>query len=278
MKQKAIPFVAPFMYYTRLKHINYCLILLLLAANAVFAQKADTAKFRFKTIVIDAGHGGKDPGAHGKYSAEKSVTLAIAKKLRKAIAEEMPSVNLIMTRSDDTFIGLSRRTEIAAESKGNLFISIHCNSSPVGTGWQNRGAEILVYGLHRSKEQFEAIRENASISLEKDYKTKYADYDESNPANLMILNLFMQRYRKQSIIFGDLLSKEVKASENRKSLGVKEQGVFVLARAPMPAVLFETGYINNEDDENYLNSEEGQDAIVHTILSAIKTYKKEISL
>ena len=264
----------------RLKNLSqiFVISIFLLAASAAFAQKSDTARFRFKTLVIDAGHGGKDPGAHGKYSTEKSVTLAIAKKLRKAIAEEMPSVNVIMTRSDDTFVELSRRSEIANESHGNLFVSIHCNSSPAGTGWQNRGAEILVYGLHRSKEQFEAIRENASISLEKDYKQKYAAYDESNPANLMILNLFMQKYRKLSILFGDLLSKEVKGSEKRKSLGVKEQGVFVLARAPMPAVLFETGYINNEDDERYLNSEEGQDAIVQSIVSAIKTYKKEISI
>lgn len=253
------------------------LSLFLTVTSALFAQKSDTAKFRFKTIVIDAGHGGKDPGAAGKYSTEKSVTLAIAKRLRRALAEDMPSLNIIMTRSDDTFIGLSKRSDIANDAHANLFLSIHCNSSPVGTGWQNRGAEILVYAIKRSKEQFEATRENASILLEKNYKSKYASYDESNPANLMILNMLMQKSRKQSIIFGDLISKEVKSNEKRRSMGVKEQSVLVLAHAGMPAVLFETGYINNEDDENYLNSEDGQDAIVQSIVRALKTYKKQMA-
>jgi len=240
------------------------------------ADTAKTATFKFKTIVIDPGHGGKDSGAPGAHSMEKNVALAIGKKLRDAINDQMPGINVIMTRSDDRFIELNRRSEIANEKKGNLFISIHCDSSPVGTGWSHKGPTLLIYALKRSPEQYEAIRENSSILIEKDYKTKYAGYDESNPANRIILNLYMQKYRKQAIMFGELVNNEFKNTDGRKS-SVKEQSVLVLAHAAMPSVLVETGYINNEEEEKYLNSDAGQEAIVRSILSAIKTYKKEIS-
>jgi N-acetylmuramoyl-L-alanine amidase len=253
------------------------LLYITLSSHTQGIDSLKTATFKFKTVIIDAGHGGKDPGAHGSYSVEKTVTLAIAKKLRRAMAEEMASVNVIMTRTEDKFVELNRRSEIANENHGNLFISIHCNSSPEGTGKSNKGVMLLVYGLHRSKEQYEAIRENSSIYIEKDYKTKYADYDENNPANRIILNLYMQKYRKQSILFGDLLNKEFVNNDGRRSIGVKEQGVLVLAHSAMPAILVETGYINNPGDEDYLNSEDGQDEIVQSILKAIKAYKKAVS-
>ena len=250
------------------------------SSGKILLQTRDTSNssaFKFKTVVIDAGHGGKDPGAHGAYSAEKNVALAIAKKLKRALAEQMSSVNVVMTRTDDTFIELNRRSAIANENHGNLFVSIHCNSSPEGTGRSNKGVMLLVYGLHRSKEQLEAIRENSSILIEKDYKKKYASYDETDPANLIILNLYMQKYRKQSILFAGLLNNEFKNTDKRPSIGVKEQGVLVLAHSAMPAVLVETGYINNPGDEEYLNSEAGQEEIVQSIVRAIKAYKKGVS-
>ena len=266
---------------------NLSLLLLLVVATLhslaqskkTISKSADTtttATFKFKTIVIDPGHGGKDSGAPGAHSFEKNVALAIGKKLRDAINDQLSGVNVLMTRSDDTFIPLARRSEMANEKNGNLFISIHCDSSPVGTGWSHKGPTLLIYALKRSPEQYEAIRENASINLEKDYKTKYAGYDESNPANRIILNLYMQKYRKQAIMFGELVNNEFRNNDGRKS-SVKEQSVLVLAHAAMPSVLVETGYINNEEEEKYLNSDAGQDAIVRSILSAIKTYKKEIS-
>ena len=271
------------MHYTRktltVLFLNSVLLLFCLGLSA-FKPTTDTlraAAFKFKTVVIDAGHGGKDPGAHGAHSLEKNVALAIAKKLHTALTEQMPGINVVMTRSDDTFVELNRRSEIANEHKGNLFISIHCDSSPEGTGWSHKGATLLIYALKRSKEQYEAIRENSSIKIEKDYKTKYASYDESNPANRIILNLYMQKYRKQSIVFGELVNKEFKNADKRKS-SVKEESLLVLAHSAMPAVLVETGYINNVDEENYLTSEAGQDAIVRSILQAIKIYKSEVSI
>jgi N-acetylmuramoyl-L-alanine amidase len=253
---------------------------LFLVFNAAAGQPPKPS-FKFKTIVIDAGHGGKDPGAHGTYSVEKNVALAIAKKLEHLINEEMDDVNVIMTRSTDKFIPLNRRSEIANENNANLFISIHCNSSPEGTAesaHKEKGVMLLVYGFHRQQEQMEALRENASIYIEKDYKKTYAGYGENNPAALIILNTVMQKYRAQSILFGKLLNTEFVGIDGRKSRGVKEQGVLVLAHSAMPAVLIETGYINNPDEEAYLNSESGQNELTRSIVRAIKAYRDQISV
>jgi N-acetylmuramoyl-L-alanine amidase len=235
-----------------------------------------TTHFKIRTIVIDAGHGGKDPGTHGKYSTEKSVALSVARKLRAALEDRMPNLHVIMTRSDDTFIPLNERSNIANEHHANLFISIHCNSSPEGTAYSShkqKGVMVLVYGFHRKGEQMEALRENSSISLEKDYKTTYQSYDENNPENLIILNAYMQKYRKQSILFGDMLMDQFKNVDHRVAIGVKEQGVLVLAHSGMPAVLIETGFINNPMEEDYLNSTTGQEEMVDAIVAAIKNYK-----
>lgn len=255
--------------------LNGALIFTYVVLNS-FTSPGDTTKiitssFRFKTVVIDAGHGGKDPGAHGAHASEKTVALAIAKKLRDAIKTQLPAINVVMTRSDDTFIELNRRSEIANKNEGNLFISIHCNSSPERPG-RRKGVMLLVYGYHRVSEQMEAIRENASIYQEKDYKEKYKSYDADDPVNRILLNAYLQKYRKYSILFGDLLNKEFK-DDGRQSIGVKEQGVLVLAHSAMPAVLVETGFINNPEEERYLTSDEGQDEIVAGIIRAIKSYK-----
>jgi N-acetylmuramoyl-L-alanine amidase len=252
------------------------LALLLLISFRLMAQEEQPA-FKFKTVVIDAGHGGKDPGAHGSYSLEKNVALAIAKKVDRLIKDELPEINVIMTRSTDKFIELNRRSEIANENQANLFISIHCNSSPSGTGAENKGVMLLVYGFHRKDEQLEALRENSSIYIEKDYQKNYDGYSESNPTALIVLNTFMAKYRKQSILFGELLNKEFVEVDGRRSHGVKEQGVLVLAHSGMPAVLVETGYINNPGEEKYLNSESGQEAIAAAIVKAIKAYRKQIN-
>lgn len=237
--------------------------------------------FKFKTIVVDAGHGGKDPGAHGAYSFEKNIALSIAKKVQLLLHTEMEDVNVIMTRSTDQFIPLNRRSEIANENNANLFISIHCNSSPEGTAesaHKEKGVLLLVYGFHRQQEQMEALRENASIYIEKDYKKTYADYDQNNPAAFIILNTVMHKYREQSILFGRLLNKEFVENDGRKSRGVKEQGVLVLAHSAMPAVLVETGYINNPEEEQYLNSDAGQAEIANSIVRAVKMYRQQINV
>ena len=242
-------------------------------------QQDTTAKFRVRTIVIDAGHGGKDPGAHGSYSVEKTVALDIALKLRDAIHENYPDIKVIMTRADNTFIPLNHRSEIANDNNANLFISIHCNSSPEGTAsiaHKQKGVMVLVYSYKRKGEQLEAVRENSSIYQEKNYKETYESYDETDPVNQIVLNTYMQKYRKQSILFGDLLMDQFKATGDRVTLGVKEQSVLVLAHSGMPNVLIETGFINNPEEEDYLNSANGQGEIVNSIVKAIGEYKNEV--
>lgn len=242
------------------------------------APKSDSAtspSFRFRTVIIDPGHGGKDPGAHGSYAKEKNVALAIAKKLRTALTEQIPSLNVVMTRTTDNFVELHRRDEIAAENKGNLFISIHCNSSPERVSAEH-GVLLLVYGYHRKGEQMEAIRENASVFLEKDYQKKYSGYSSNSAVNAILLSAYQQKFRKQCIHFADLVNHEFKKEDGRHSLGVKEQGVLVLQQSAMPAVLIETGFINNPKDEAYLTSPEGQAEIVQSIIRAIKKYKADI--
>jgi len=271
------------MLLTPIKLVRYFLCgWLLLAGAAALGQSAaksvkdePATSFRFKTIVIDPGHGGKDPGAHGAYSKEKTVALSIGKKLKQAINDEMSGINVVMTRSTDKFIELHRRADIANENKANLFISIHCNSSPERVGTR-RGVLLLVYGFHRKQEQMEALRENASIFIEKDYKKKYNGYGDDAAVNAIVLAAFQQRYRKQSVQFGNLLNHQFKAENGRRSAGVKEQGVLVLQQSGMPGILIETGFINNPDDESYLNSAEGQNAIVRSIVNAIKKYRDSI--
>jgi N-acetylmuramoyl-L-alanine amidase len=265
--------------------LYYCTIIMILAVTPALSQTrrkaksnsdaAGAASLRFKTIVIDAGHGGKDPGAHGAYSNEKTVALSIAKKLKAALNNELNGVDVIMTRSTDKFIELHKRADIANDNKANLFISIHCNSSPGAVG-SGRGVLLLVYGFHRKAEQLEAIRENASVLLEKDYQKKYNGYGDNAAVNAIVLAAFQQRFRKQSIHFGNLLNEQFKVNNGRKSLGVREQGVLVLQQSGMPGLLIETGFINNPSDEKYLNSQDGQSNIVQSIVTAVKHYKKDL--
>ncbi|WP_454803304.1 N-acetylmuramoyl-L-alanine amidase family protein [Mucilaginibacter phyllosphaerae] len=247
-----------------------------------FTPAADTIKstgFKLKTIIIDAGHGGKDAGAKGLSSFEKNVTLSIAQKLQAAIKTQISDVATIMTRADDTFIELRRRSDIANKSQGNLFISIHCNSSAEGTAYRahkQSGVMLLVYGLKRAGEQLEAMRENASILIEKDQE-KYEALDATDPANAIILDAFTKKYRKQSIHFGEFLNREFSETDGRPSIGVREQSLYVLANSAMPAVLIETGFINNPEEETYLNSEEGQQQIVQTIVRSIMAYRAALT-
>ncbi len=230
-------------------------------------------EFRFKTIVIDPGHGGKDPGAHGNFSLEKNVALSIGKKLQKALHAQLPDVKVIMTRAGDQFIELNQRSAIANKNHANLFVSIHCNSSPEESMLpKQNGAMVLVYGYHRKGEQMEAIRENASIYKEKNYRQKYTNYGSDASTNMIILNAYMQKYRKQSILFGNLLLHEFKKTDRRHIIGLKEQGVLVLAHSAMPSVLVETGFINNPIEEKYLNSAGGQKEIVQSIIRSLKRY------
>jgi len=266
-----------------LKRFIYCLPLILcLSALKSYGFnsriKKDTSSFRVKTIIVDAGHGGHT-GASGSYSTEEQVTLALALKLHKAIQKEIKDVKVVMTRTTPEGVGLQRRSDIANAAKGDLFISLHCNSLPDKTitvhgkkkhvpDQSGRGVLELVYRYGRDNEEAAALREN--LFEEESSKDVQAMLD---PANLILLNEFKKKYRKNSIMFATMVNDEFVQVDGRPSDGVKEQGILVLCHTAMPSILIETGYINNPKDEDYLNSEDGQNEIVASILRAIQKYK-----
>ncbi|QNN44560.1 N-acetylmuramoyl-L-alanine amidase family protein [Pedobacter roseus] len=245
---------------------------------SIFAFKQSSAQgYKIKTIVIDPGHGGRKPGASGSFTKEKDISLKVALKLGELIKEELPEVKVIFTRKTDIDVDLYRRAEIANEANADLFISVHCNSMPPGNK-HIKGVETLVAGSHRLKEQDAAIRENADIKLEKNYKSKYDGYDPSNPSSFILLSLLKNTFRDKSIKFAKLIQNSYISRDERFSRGVKEQGVLVLQRCGMPAVLTEVGFISNTEEEKYINSQKGQSEIANSILEAIKTYKKNIEV
>jgi N-acetylmuramoyl-L-alanine amidase len=259
----------------------------------------DTAKkdstvyngYKVRTIVVDAGHGGKRAGASGDYSVEKNVTLALAFKLQKALEKDVPDVKVVMTRTTDDDILWQKRSDIANEAKGDLFISLHCNSLSDRVVTVNgrkkrvpdqsgRGVLLLVYGFHRGgnekggdNEEAAAIREN--LIEEKDVNGG-STVDFNDPTQMILLNAFKNKYRKNSIRLANILNDEFKETDGRPSEGVREQSILILCHSAMPAVLVETGYINNPKDEAYLNSEEGQNEIISTIIRSVQTYKREL--
>ena len=234
-------------------------------------------KTPLRTIVIDAGHGGIDAGSKGKISSEKDVTLQVALKLGRTLKEKYSDIKIVYTRSTDVFIPLYKRIDIANAAKADLFISIHCNSMPANspTRTSTNGTETFVSGFGRTREQDVAVRENASILLEKNYQKNYDGYDPRDPESIIIFSLIKNTNRTQSIKFAKLLQSEY-VRTGRQSRGFKEQSLAVLAKAGMPAVLTEIGFISNPSEESYLNSDEGQAELVASQIKAIEAYAKQI--
>ena len=243
----------------------------------LFSFKPNGAKaqgYKIKTIVIDAGHGGVKPGAAGKYSLEKTIALKVALKLGKTLEEELPSIKIIQTRKTDVDVDWYRRAEIANDAKADLFISIHCNSMPKGNNY-TKGTETFVGAYRRINEMDAGIKENEDILKDKDYKKKGA-YDPTDPEELIMLSLYKSLFRSKSLTLAKLIQKNYTEVNKRTNRGVKEQGLLILQRAAMPSVLTEIGFISNPAEENYLNSQNGQQEIVTAIVNAIKEYKKQI--
>ncbi len=261
----------------------FLLLIILIQPESIFSNHihpiANTPPgYRVKTIVIDAGHGGHDGTTKGKFSREKDVALAIALKLGKAIEKELKDVKVIYTRESDVFVKLYERIGIANDNKADLFISIHCNSMPITKRGQNtsiRGTETFVSGFHRMGQQDVAVRENASLLLEENYKENYNGFDPNDPESYIIFSLMKNQYRDQSIRLASFIQDEF-ASVGRIDRGVKEQGLAVLATAGMPAVLTEIGFISNPEEEKYMNSSFGQAEIVKNLMNAIKKYKIQL--
>lgn len=245
-------------------------LIILSALVCFFALQAEGQKV--KKVVIDAGHGGHDPGAVGKISKEKDIVLSIALKTGKFIQENMPDVEVIYTRKTDVFVELYRRAKIANEAKADLFISIHCNANKSTTPY---GSETYVMGLHRSDANLSVAQtENASILLEEDYHVKYDGFDPTSPEGYIFFSMLQNAYLDQSLGLASNVQKHFKDRVNLFDRGVKQAGFLVLYKTTMPAILIEAGFISNVKEEKMLASDEGQTYIASAIFRAVKEYKQ----
>ncbi|WP_209319640.1 N-acetylmuramoyl-L-alanine amidase family protein [Ancylomarina longa] len=243
----------------------------LLVSNNCYSQKHN---YRIKTIVIDAGHGGKDPGALGKKVREKDIVLKIALKLGSYIEQTYPNLKVIYTRKTDVFIPLNERSNIANHSNADLFISIHANSNP---NPKIRGTETYTLGLHKTQENLRvAMKENSVMLYEEDYSTKYEGFDPNNPASYIIFNLMQGVNRDKSIDLAELTEAQFKNRAGRHSRGVREAGFWVLKQVSTPSILVEVGFVSNPTEEKYLNTINGQDYLASAIYRAFKQYKNKI--
>jgi N-acetylmuramoyl-L-alanine amidase len=242
----------------------------LLGSSLWLGAQTDNAG-RFKTVVIDAGHGGRDPGAIGKDVKEKDIVLAVALKVGEYLKREMPDLKVVYTRTTDVFVPLDERAEIANKAKADLFVSIHANaiSNP-----RIYGAETFVLGLHRSEENLEVAKlENSVITLEEDYTTKYEGFDPNSPESYIIFELMQNVYLDQSISAASIIQEQFETRVGRRNRGVKQAGFLVLRKTAMPGVLVELGFLTNRNEERFMASEEGQVYLASAIFRSIRNYK-----
>lgn len=258
---------------TGMRKITF-IILVIFLSNQMVMRVYSQEKISITKVVIDAGHGGKDPGTIGKKSQEKNVTLQIALKLSEMIRSQCKDVTVICTRTTDEFIELHERAEIANRSKADLFISIHCNSNPKRIF---QGVETYVMGLHRTEANLEiAKKENASILMETDYSTNYNGFDPNSDESYITFTLFQNAFLEQSTWFASIVQDEMKDRVGMNDRGVRQAGFLVLYKTTMPSVLIETGFLSNTDEEKFLTSEKGQQYIASAICRSFQKFKAKM--
>ena len=228
------------------------------------------------TLVIDAGHGGKDTGALGSFSKEKNVALKVALKFGAYVEQNCPDVKVIYTRKTDMFIPLEGRANIANRNKADLFVSIHCNALPGGK--ISRGMETYTLGMHRAQDNLDvAKRENEVILYEKDYKQRYAGFDPRSSESYIMFELMQDNNMQQSVEMAKLVQQKTCNLAGRQNKGVKQAGFLVLRETSMPSCLVELGFITTPDEERALNDEAKQDALGRGIYQAFLAYKKKVA-
>ena len=247
-------------------------ISLFLIMFCLFVLASVSAKDKF-TVVIDPGHGGKDVGAVGAISNEKSINLNIALALGNLIERNLSDVRVIYTRKTDVFISLKGRAEIANRAKADLFISVHTNSVPP-TKTPPQGFQVYTLGMHRAKDNLDvAMRENSVISLEKGYEKTYQGFDPNSSESYIMFEILQSANMEKSVELARLIQRSVCSKANRNDKGVHQAGFLVLRETSMPSCLIELGFITSNEEEQFLNSSRGIDLMARGIYEAFVEYK-----
>ncbi|HEY8388861.1 MAG TPA: N-acetylmuramoyl-L-alanine amidase [Parasegetibacter sp.] len=300
-----------------IKKISYgfALVTVVIIFSA-FIHKEVTAPAsnRLRTLIIDPGHGGSDPGAVGKFSKEKDITLAISLKVGDLLKREMPDVQVLFTRTTDVYPSLPDRAKFANDNKGDLFVSIHVNAAPPIrrteiVGYKNvttykgkgknrkkvtqrvpikktystpnpaKGTETYIWGAHKNEEKQVALKENAPLLLDENYKEMFGDMDPNSTEFMIYASLKTKQYFKRSASLAMFVEEEYrKVGRTSRDVKQRQAGIWVLQATAMPSILIETGFISNPEEEEYLNSEEGQNEQARCIVTAIKRYKLELEI
>ncbi len=222
------------------------------------------------TVVIDAGHGGKDPGAVGAVILEKDLNLDIAKRVAKHIQSTYPDVKVLMTRSTDVYLTLQERADFVNKNHANLFICIHTNAAE---NKKMNGVETYVLGIHKMESNLDvAMRENSVITLEDDYQTKYQGFDPNSVESYIMFEFMQDQYIDKSLAFADLVQKQFVNTLQRYDRGVRQAGFWVLHKSACPSVLIELGFLSNKAEEQYLATEKARQDLSKAIFNAFQTY------
>ncbi|MDR3227766.1 MAG: N-acetylmuramoyl-L-alanine amidase, partial [Prevotellaceae bacterium] len=268
MKKKFLTYFA-----NKIPYIVCCLTFFCISIIFANAQNY-VSQQQIKKIVIDAGHGGKDPGARGKKINEKDITLSVALKFGEFIKKSFPEIEVIYTRNKDVFIELNERTNIANRNNADLFISFHVNAFTTSTP---RGVSTWIMGTHKSQANLEVSRrENAVITMEDDYSSKYQGFDPTSPESYIIFSLMQYAHRNESFTLAEFVQKELlQTSPLKIDKGVQQAGFLVLWKTAMPSILIELGFISNPNDEQILADVENQTKIAKSVFSAFSKYKQQ---
>ncbi len=253
----------------------------LFAASIVPEEAAGQDRLKLSTIVIDPGHGGHDPGciSADRKTQEKAIALDIAQRLSRKIGESLPGVKTVLTRSDDRFVTLSGRADIANDLGADLFISVHVNAQAKGTSANGYSIHCLGQSSREGNDLFSKNldlikRENSVILLEDDYKTRYQGFDPSDPQSYILFSLMQNAHLEHSLVFAEEVANAMKGGPIAHNRGVSQDPFWVLWRTTMPAVLVEVGFITNPNDLKALRSESDRDRIADNLLKAVKAFKK----
>lgn len=254
-----------------MRKITFLLLFVVLPAFLLTARAQTAHTF---TLVLDAGHGGKDPGALGKTGKEKNINLAVTKAVGQLVEDNMKDVRVVYTRKTDVFVELNERAAIANRAKADLFVSIHTNALPGRA--QGRGSETYTLGMHRAADNLAvAKRENAAIMLEKDYESRYEGFDPKSSESYIIFEFMQDKNMAKSVELAKMIQKDACETAGRVNKGVHQAGFLVLRATSMPSCLIELGFITSQEEENYLNSAAGIDALGKGIYKAFLRYKRK---